>query len=64
EKNTPVCREKVDPPPALPAPLGAADEGFYAACLGIARSPVPAHGTVAAVAMAEAAEAAVLAGVD
>ncbi|MEQ8300958.1 MAG: Gfo/Idh/MocA family oxidoreductase [Hyphomonas sp.] len=48
----------------LPDPLGAADEGFYAACLGLARSPVPAHGAVAAVAMAEAAEASALAKLD
>ena len=48
----------------LSDPLGAADEGFYAACLGLARSPVPAHGAVAAVAMAEAAEAAALAKID
>jgi predicted dehydrogenase len=62
-RNTTPYEVKVDIAADLPDPLGAADEGFYAACLGIARSPVPAHGTVAAVAMAEAAEAAVLAGV-
>ncbi len=62
--NTTPYEVKVDIAADLPDPLGAADEGFYAACLGLARSPVPAHGTVAAVAMAEAAEAAVLAGVD
>lgn len=44
----------------LPDPLGAADESFYAACLGLARSPVAAHGAIAAVAMAEAAERCVL----
>jgi predicted dehydrogenase len=63
-KNTTPYEVRVDIAAELPDPLRAADEGFYAACLGLARSPVPAHGTVAAVAMAEAAEAAVLAGVD
>lgn len=60
--NTTPYEVKVDIAADLPDPLGAADEGFYAACLGLARSPVPAHGAVAAVAMAEAAEAAALAG--
>jgi len=60
-KNTTPYEVRVDIAADLPDPLGAADDGFYAACLGLARSPVPAHGTVAAVAMAEAAEAAVLA---
>ncbi len=59
--NTTGYKVKVDISADLPDPLGAADEGFYAACLGLGRSPVPAHGTIAAVAMAEAAEAAVLA---
>lgn len=54
--NTTPYPVKVDIAADLPDPLGAADEGFYAACLGLARSPVPAHGAVAAVAMAEAAE--------
>lgn len=62
--NTTPYEVKVDIAADLPDPLGAADEGFYSACLGLARSPVPAHGAVAAVTMAEAAEAAVLAGVD
>lgn len=61
-KNTTPYEVKVDIAADLPDPLGAADEGFYAACLGLARSPVPAHGAVAAVAMAEAAEAKALAG--
>ncbi len=52
---------RVDIARDLPDPLGAADEGFYAACLGLGRSPVPAHGAVAAVEMAEAAEKAALA---
>ncbi|MBD3770673.1 MAG: Gfo/Idh/MocA family oxidoreductase [Rhodobacterales bacterium] len=63
-QNTTPYEIKVDIAAELPDPLGAADEGFYAACLGLARSPVPAHGTVGAVAMAEAAEAAVLARID
>ena len=60
-RNTTPYSVKVDIASDLPDPLGAADEGFYAACLGEARSPVPAHGTVAAVAMAEAAEKAAIA---
>ena len=60
ENSTPY-KVRVDIAAELPDPLGAADEGFYAACLGLARSPVPAHGAVAAVAMAEAAEASALA---
>lgn len=60
-KNTTPYEVRVDIAADLPDPLGAADEGFYAACLGLARSPVPAHGAVAAVAMAEAAEAVALA---
>jgi predicted dehydrogenase len=63
-KNTTPYPVKVDIAADVPDPLGAADESFFAACLGLARSPVPAHGAVAAVAMAEAAEAAVLAGVS
>lgn len=59
--NTTPYDVRVDIASDLPDPLGAADEGFYAACLGEARSPVPAHGTVAAVAMAESAEKAALA---
>lgn len=62
--NTTPYEIRVDISAELPDPLGAADEGFYAACLGIDRSPVPAHGTVAAVAMAEAAENAALAKLD
>lgn len=62
--NTTPYQVRVDIAAELPDPLGAADEGFYAACLGLARSPVPAHGAVAAVAMAEAAEAAALAKLD
>ena len=63
ENSTPY-EIRVDIAAELPDPLGAADEGFYAACLGLARSPVPAPGAVAAVAMAEAAEASALAKVD
>lgn len=62
--NTTPYEIKVDISAELPDPLGAADEGFYAACLSLARSPVPAHGTVGAVVMAEAAEAAALARLD
>lgn len=58
--NTTPYEIKVDVSADLPDPLGAADEGFYAACLGEGRSPVPAIGTVSAVRMAEAAEAVVL----
>lgn len=60
--NTTPFEIKVDISDELPDPLGAADEGFYAACLGEGRSPVPAIGAVAAVRMAEAAEAKALAG--
>lgn len=52
---------RIDIAADLPDPLGAADAGFFAACLGEGRSPVPAHGAVAAVRMAEAAEASALA---
>jgi predicted dehydrogenase len=52
---------KVDIAGDLPDPLGAADEGFFRACLGRHESPVPGHGAVAAVEMAEAVEAAALA---
>ena len=55
-ENTTPYEVKVDIADELPDPLGAADNGFYAACLGLGRSPVPAHGTVGAVTMAEAAE--------
>ncbi len=63
-KNSTPYEIKVDIAAELPDPLGAADEGFYTACLGLARSPVPAHGTVGAVVMAEAAEADILAKID
>ncbi|WP_340693833.1 Gfo/Idh/MocA family oxidoreductase [Hyphomonas sp.] len=63
-QNSTPYEVRVDIAADLPDPLGAADEGFYAACLGLARSPVPAHGAVAAVAMAEAAEAVALAKID
>ncbi|MEM1104857.1 MAG: Gfo/Idh/MocA family oxidoreductase [Pseudomonadota bacterium] len=49
---------RVDISAQLPDPLGRADESFFAACLGEMQSQVPGHGAVAAVAMAEAAEAA------
>jgi predicted dehydrogenase len=62
--NTTPYKVRVDIAAELPDPLGAADEGFYAACLGLGRSPVPAHGAVAAVEMAEAAEQAALAKVS
>ncbi len=61
--NTTPYDVRVDIAAELPDPLGAADAGFFAACLGEARSPVPAHGAVAAVRMAEAAEASALEGV-
>jgi predicted dehydrogenase len=63
-KNSTPYTVRVDIAGDLPDPLGAADEGFYMACLGQARSPVPAHGAVAAVEMAEAAEKAVLAKIE
>ncbi len=59
--NTTPYQIKVDISEDLPDPLGAADESFYAACLGVSNSPVPGHGAVAAVAMAEAAETIALA---
>ncbi len=58
--NTTPHEVRIDISADLPDPLGAADESFYAACLGLARSPVAAHGAIAAVAMAEAAERCVL----
>lgn len=54
--NTTPYEVKVDIAADLPDPLGRADESFFAACLGEGISQVPGHGTVAAVAMAEAAE--------
>ncbi len=54
--NTTPYPVKVDISAELPDPLGAADESFFAACLGEAQSQIPGHGAVAAVAMAEAAE--------
>ncbi len=59
--NTTPYAVEVDVSAQLPDPLGAADEGFFAACLGEKLSPVPAHGVVAAVAMAERVEADALA---
>ncbi len=56
--NTTPHRIKVDIAADLPDPLRAADESFFKACRGEAISFVPGHGAVAAVAMAEAAEAA------
>lgn len=55
--NTTPYEVTVDISGILPDPLGAADESFYQACLGHKNSPVPGHGAVMAVAMAEAAEA-------
>ncbi|MEL7492314.1 MAG: Gfo/Idh/MocA family oxidoreductase [Pseudomonadota bacterium] len=60
--NTTPYQVRVDIAADLPDPLGAADESFFAACLGELDSPVPGHGAIGAVAMAEAAEASVLAG--
>ena len=54
--NTTPYPVKVDISAELPDPLGAADESFFAACIGEMQSQVPGHGAVAAVAMAEAAE--------
>lgn len=54
--NTTPYEIRVDISAELPDPLGRADESFYAACLNEADSPVPGHGAVGAVAMAEAAE--------
>ncbi len=62
-ENTTPHAVKIDISGELPDPLLAADTGFYRACLGQTESPVPASGTVATVAMAEAAEAAVLASI-
>lgn len=58
--NTTPYYVKVDVSAELPDPLGAADESFFAACLGEMQSQVPGHGAVAAVAMAKAAEQAAL----
>lgn len=57
-RNTTPYSIAVDISAQLPDPLGRADESFFAACLGEMQSQVPGHGAVAAVAMAEAAEAA------
>lgn len=54
--NTTGYDVQVDISTVLPDPLGAADESFFAACLGETNSVIPGHGAVAAVAMAEAAE--------
>lgn len=56
--NTTPYQVRVDIAADLPDPLRAADESFFKACRGEAMSFVPGHGAVAAVAMAEAAEAA------
>lgn len=56
--NTTPYDVRVDIAADLPDPLGKADESFFAACLGEEMSQVPGHGAIAAVAMAEAAEAA------
>ncbi|MEO0786734.1 MAG: gfo/Idh/MocA family oxidoreductase, partial [Pseudomonadota bacterium] len=57
-RNTTPYEIKVDISSVLPDPLGRADESFFAACLGEMQSQVPGHGAIAAVAMAQAAEAA------
>lgn len=54
--NTTPYEIRVDISATLPDPLGAADESFFAACLGERNIAVPGHGAVTAVAMAEAAE--------
>ena len=59
--NTTPYQIRVDTSADLPDPLGTADESFFAACLGEMMSQVPGHGAVAAVAMAQAAEADALA---
>lgn len=56
--NTTPYPVRVDISAELPDPLGAADESFFAACLGEMQSQVPGHGAVAAVAMAHAAQTA------
>ncbi len=58
--NTTPHTVKMDIAADLPDPLGMADEGFFSACLGREESPVPAHGAVAAVDMAQQAEARIL----
>jgi len=55
--NTTPYDIQVDVSASLPDPLGAADESFFRSCQGHQSSPVPGHGAVRAVAMAEAAEA-------
>jgi predicted dehydrogenase len=63
-RNTTPHEVKIDIAADLPDPLGMADEGFFAACLGHDETPVPAHGAVAAVDMAQQAEACVLAALE
>ena len=58
--NTTPYDVQVDIASDLPDPLGRADEYFFAACLGERDTPVPGHGTIGAVSMAEAAEADIL----
>ena len=58
--NTTPYDVHVDIASDLPDPLGRADEYFFAACLGERDTPVPGHGTIGAVSMAEAAEADIL----
>lgn len=60
--NTTPFDVRIDIAADLPDPLGMADEGFFAACLGETESPVPARGAVAAVSMAQQAEACILSG--
>jgi len=54
--NTTGHDVRVDISADMPDPLGAADNGFYLACLGEEKSFVPGQGAVAAVRMAQAIE--------
>jgi predicted dehydrogenase len=56
--NTTPHRVQLDISDTLPDPLGAADEAFFAACLGHADTPIPGRVAAEAVRLAELAEAA------
>ena len=62
-ENTTAYDLIVDVSEKLPDPLGAADESFFAACLGQSESMIPGHGTISAISMAEKAEAKALAAI-
>lgn len=59
-ENTTPFEIKVDVSEALPDPLGAADEAFFAACLGERECAIPGREAALAVHMAERAELSIL----